>query len=169
MARVRIAFQKKNYKNSNILGKIFSILIRIWTLSKYFHTNILIDDTVYDMQFNGLFRYHISVMNKELFDIIEIPNELTNDINFKKAMNKLDVLHANGVKYDWSGILFSQFLWFIRKHSERRYFCSELTMYFLFGLIIDDDITIRFKNKSHHYCPKRVFNTLKNILKRGDI
>lgn len=168
---VQIAFQKKNYKDSHFLGKLFSVLIRLWTFSKYFHTNIIIGDTVYDLQSDGLYKYDIKYMDETLFDIITIPKELymNRPENLNDGIKFLNMLLNNKVEYDWSGIFFSQFLWFIRRHSVRRYFCSEMAIKFIYIIIEERNKVKHIFTKEHHYCPKRVFGTVKNIIRRSVI
>ena len=111
---VKIAFFKGN-------GTYRDFLIRYWTKSPYSHTEFIRSDgTSHSNDRKHLFsRIAILEFTSNDWDIFEfcLPIEIVNKIE-QRQLSKI------GTKYDWKGIIFSQFFkwgW----HSSQRWFCSK--------------------------------------------
>ena len=122
--KIIIALQKKPYKiNWKIM--LYVNAIKIWTRSKYFHSEIIIDDKkissypergVEIYQFNNSFDF-------EHFDYFEIdvPN-LTQEQEKVLWPYLYDQLHTG---YDWKGIFLSQ-VFKLGVNNPTEWFCSEI-------------------------------------------
>lgn len=115
MKKVYIAFAKD--------GLILGTGIKLWTLGKYSHCELIIDGV--SMSAGGMensVRSKIIDYNKnpKKWDLYEVAVPEGGIDKIKKFFSETDKL-----KYDYKGIALSQFLWFFNKHDKDRYFCSE--------------------------------------------
>ena len=111
---IQLAFYKGN-------DTVIDVAIQNWSKSKYSHVEIVIDNTFYSSspRDGGVRKKNINV-NHDNWDFltIQISDEL-----YIHAMNVFN--EAEGMDYDWIGILFSQIM-YIPIHHLYKYFCSEL-------------------------------------------
>lgn len=125
---IQVAF----YKGS---GSVFSKLIKIWTRSEYSHTELVIDG-------NWITSYPSKgVLNRRLQD--------TSDFNINEwdiitidqyEYSSVSILYRyltdqSSCKYDWFGIIFSQFFK-IGYNQDDKWFCSELVTKLLQILLV---------------------------------
>lgn len=112
-------------------------LIRLWTWSKYSHTEIIIDGTWYSSSpRDGGARAKIINFNPDHWDFEEI------QINRDWALQVFEQYEGKG--YDFTGILFSHVLPF-GWHCKKRVFCSELNAKMR-----------QLPKDPHWYSPKRI-------------
>lgn len=156
MKQIFLAYQYKMPKGNGVPATLFAKAIQLWTRSKYFHCNIIIDGYVYFMGVDGLDIYHISQENKECYEFVEIPEHYISKYFIDNTILFLEEVKYHKVKYDWSGILLSQVFPF-KRHSRRRYFCSELCAVCLSMLLSDDGIRNKLIGKEHLFSPKDLY------------
>lgn len=113
---MKIAFQKRD-------TRVFAWLIKLWTLSKYSHCEIVFSNGVAFSSHvaNGGTRF-ISFLSPSprVWDFIEISTSPQEEAELRVWCQ--DELNC---KYDWLGIFFSQVLPLRREHPNR-WFCSEV-------------------------------------------
>lgn len=135
--------------------KVMTLAVMIWTLGKYSHCELIKtnghDDDPSQWEwysasaFNeGIVRKKTIAIKEKNWDIFDLP-EFDEDKAFDFIATQF------GKKYDWTGILLSQFLPF-GKHSRKKWFCSEICRKGLYegGLIKGSD-------KHHAYSPNKLF------------
>ena len=99
-------------------GGWFNKAIRFWTKSDYSHCEIIINGTWYSSSHtDGGVRSRVISGESGNWDIYVLDGE--------EYLAELVFDMANGLKYDWFGIVFSQILPF-GLQANKRYFCSEL-------------------------------------------
>lgn len=110
MYKVQLAFYKGE-------GNIVDKAIRLWTRSKYSHVELVI----------GEYWYSTSPRLKKLTKRVVYPNPDHWDyISVELSIDEVEKLYnrTKDAKYDWFGIVFSQFFPF-KLHTNKRWFCSE--------------------------------------------
>lgn len=108
---MQIAFYKAR-------GNFYDLLVRIATLSKYSHCELVIDGTCFSSspRDNGVRKKKID-LNSADWDLIDLPEYLDK----QQAINWFN--QHIGQKYDWSGAIRSASLF--GKNKQNRWFCSE--------------------------------------------
>jgi hypothetical protein len=105
---------------------IISNLIKLWTIGSYSHVELVIDGMSYTagVSENAIRCKYIDYKKESnIWDVYEL--DMTDEqikvmLQFYKD--------TEGRKYDFKGIVLSQFLWFVNKDDKDRYFCSEWTL-----------------------------------------
>ena len=136
--KVTLAFYKA-------FGKPWDWLVRLVTLSRYSHVEIVLDDRtlISASPRDGGVRIKRLTPNPSHWDFVTV--ELK-----KTGMSRLDLLEMAGVKkYDWLGAIFAPVRW-LKTEDPKRWFCSELVACYL-GL----------ENPSK-YTPGRLYRKVKN-------
>ena len=114
---------KKN-ENKGFFSKIYAALIKIWTCSKYFHSEIIIDN------------YWISSYPGCGVELHQLESDFSKDWDYfkvvvptlTKAQEKIFWNYIKDQKdtgYDWKGIFFSQIFKF-GINNNKKWFCSEI-------------------------------------------
>jgi hypothetical protein len=113
---LKIAFRKKG-------SSIYSRLIRVWTMGKYSHAEILFPDgrSFSSDEADGGTRWRDGVMGPDEWDFLEVP------CNALQVTRVVDFCNAeNGCEYDMVGIGFSFLPVPVGWQSSSRWFCSEI-------------------------------------------
>lgn len=98
-------------------GDLTDKAIRLWTDSKYSHVELIIDGIWYSTSPRDLcVRAKRIVANAEHWDFV--------DVEIDRLSVEALYTNTKGAKYDWLGIILSQFLP-LDIHSRKRWFCSE--------------------------------------------
>lgn len=99
-------------------GNFYDFVVRLFTLSKYSHCELVIDGISYSSspRDNGV-RSKVIDFNPEHWDIIEVNADKQKALDF---FNK-----ELGKKYDWRGAIKSV-VPFLIKNDPNRWFCSEI-------------------------------------------
>ena len=137
--KIIISFQKKLYK-VNWFEKLYIKAIKLWTKSKYFHTEIIFSNkrisaytntgvNVYYFENNFDFKhfdyYEINVLEPTSYQEMLIWNYINEQIE---------------TGYDWNGIFFSQ-IFRLGINNPNKWFCSEIVVkilqLFLFEPVLD--------------------------------
>lgn len=105
-------------------GVAFGELIKLWTLGKYAHCEVVVGAQSYSA--TGV---EGKVRNK-LINFFDKPNKW--DIYRVRNLNSdaykiVEEFYENtqGMKYDYKGVIFSQLMSIFNMHDEDKYFCSE--------------------------------------------
>jgi hypothetical protein len=101
---------------------IISNLIKLWTIGSYSHVELVIDGMSYTagVSENAIRCKYIDYKKESnIWDVYEL--DMTDEqikvmLQFYKD--------TEGRKYDFKGIVLSQFLWFVNKDDKDRYSCS---------------------------------------------
>ena len=122
-------------------------LIRLWTRSKYSHTELVIDDLWYSSSpRDGEVRIKYITPKPGHWDFIEI------DVTKEQKENMLNFFNSQiGKKYDFKGIFLSQVLPFNIQDPEK-WFCSEIDSK---ALIIS--YVLKTSKPAQWYSPERLF------------
>lgn len=142
-----VAFYKAEY------GDWKDKLIAWWTGYKYSHTELILDSTWYSSspRSNKVRVKHIDMDYK--WDYVKI--DVDKDDIVKAKLFLYDEL---GKKYDWKGIVLTQ-VFPLQKHSNNRWFCSELCAQVLINVGVLDS-----KHKAHWYSPGLLHDALDSKL-----
>jgi hypothetical protein len=98
-------------------GNIVDRAIRLWTRSKYSHVELVIEDMWYSTSPREMEVKARRILAKEAnWDYVEVDVDELSVASLYAA--------TKGAKYDWTGIVLSQFLP-LDIHSRKRFFCSE--------------------------------------------
>lgn len=121
---MELALYKGEFK-STFLNRIFNILIKWWTKSKYSHVELVIKHGenpknwrwISSENFIGV-RSKLIQYNPDNWDFIKLTN--------LNEQDTLDFLNDKiGAKYDWKGIFLSN-IFKLEQHDVDKWFCSEL-------------------------------------------
>ena len=143
---IRIAFYKG--RGETFKERLVSGAIRIWTRSEYSHVELIHMQDEEDSESwtwftsspidGGVVIRKMESYNPESWDIYRI--------HTLGCMKSFDFIQSQiNKKYDWFGIVFSQFL-SLGEHNKRRWFCSEIvrkSLAYCPATDIEDD-------KNHH-------------------
>jgi len=146
---LKVLFYHTNPKGTTFIDNI----IKWWTGSKYYHTEIIIDNRILVGAQAGEGVYIKEVIDKpELYDIIELDIHAT-----AKQITIIEnwVNSLVGKKYDYLGIIMSQILP-ARIDSPNRWFCSELSTKILQLFVVKQVITLTPNMVS----PGKLYNTI---------
>ena len=108
---VQLAFYKAD-------GSIYDKAIRVWTRSKYSHTELVVDEKCYSSsgRDDGVREKEID-LDSEKWDVVDLHNIESIDVwNF--------FYKTRECRYDYLGIFLSQFLP-LKLHNKQKWFCSE--------------------------------------------
>ena len=147
--RLYVAFSKKK-KTTVDYG------IAGWTMGQYVHVELVLNGESYSSSApdGGVRKKYISYENKAWWDIYEVKGEY--DIENVRKFFEL----TNGAKYDFKGILLSQFLFSVNKEDSTRFFCSEwveVALRLTLGLGEKNKLFL----KGYKFSPNRLFTYLK--------
>ena len=140
---IKIAFFKGQ---SGFLHKV----IRWWTKSKYSHAELIMPDGKTWISISPFLSSRVESREKEVVDNPDDWDYLTFDLNWREPVRKyqlsqLDkfINETTGCKYDWIGMLLSQFCPYLIKRRDKWY-CSEWIAHALVNsrIIMWDDIKI---------------------------
>ena len=120
---IKVAF----YKGS---GDFFNRVVKWWTKSPYSHAELILPDGVTWISISPFLTSKVSARQKEEWD-----SEAWEFIEIEVDQQQLDVIqefyeYTKGCKYDWFGMLLSQFLPFHIKR-KGKWYCSEWIAYAL--------------------------------------
>ena len=123
---IKIAFYKGS--GSSLLLKATNLLIKVWTMGKYSHCELIISDSKSDRWYSisgmglGIIRRNSNYQYVDSeWDIYSVNTEASDG-----ELEKLLILEM-GKKYDWVGIFFCQ-IFSINMEDPKRWFCSEYCM-----------------------------------------
>jgi len=140
---IKVAFYKGN---SGRLHKI----IRWWTKSKYSHAELIMPDGKTWISISPFLTSRVSARCRDVIENPEMWDYLTFDLNWRQPVQEYQasqlqkfISETTGCKYDWIGMLLSQFGPFLIKRRDRWY-CSEWIAHALVNsrIIMWDDIRI---------------------------
>ena len=127
---IKVAFYKGN---SGRLHKI----IRWWTKSKYSHAELIMPDGKTWISISPFLTSRVSARCRDVIENPEMWDYLTFDLNWRQPVQEYQasqlqkfISETTGCKYDWIGMLLSQFGPFLIKRRDRWY-CSEWIAYAL--------------------------------------
>lgn len=148
MNTVQVAF----YKGTSV----FDNIIKFWTKSKYSHVELIIDGiwvTSSPGEGGVVKRYPSTIpdFNINDYDIYTLDCKYYNE----DILHKYIYLQLN-CKYDWKGIIFSQFFT-LGYNESNKWFCSELVTKLLQILLIEDILDLQPNKVS----PGKLYNCLK--------
>lgn len=118
MRKVKLAFYKG-------LGRPWDWLVRLATLSRYSHVEIVLPDGTWvsSSPRDGGVRVKRITPNPERWDFIEVP---CGQCRAETALLRVSAF----AKYDWLGAVFAPFRW-IKAENPSRWFCSELAAWYM--------------------------------------
>ena len=140
---IKVAFYKGNP------GRLHKI-IRWWTKSKYSHAELIMPDNKTWISISPFLTSRVSARCRDVIENPEMWDYLTFNLNWRKPVREYQVAQlqkfvseTTGCKYDWIGMLLSQFGPFLIKRRDRWY-CSEWIAHALVNsrIIMWDDIRI---------------------------
>jgi len=118
---IKVAFYKGK-------GTWMDLCVRFWTRSIYSHVELVVFDsgdfppTIISSSGRDdgvrFKEYSIEKLNSEKWDLIDVSEKIDDESLAYFSVNKL------GKRYDYKGILLSQFLP-LKRHGKNKYFCSE--------------------------------------------
>jgi hypothetical protein len=112
-------------------------LIKFWTKSQYSHVEILVEGFSYDANTElGLRKYKRESYDLGQWDVISLDVEFSVE-NFGKI--ERFIKNQIGLKYDWRGIFFSQFV-NMGIDSDTKWFCSEFVTKILQLFLIEETL-----------------------------
>lgn len=151
------------HSGDTLLEKLINYSVRFWTQSKYSHTELIDDRAGYDDPSTWIWHSADSYQNRVRAENIKFVPEHWEvyDVVVKTGFQKVMADNAYGItdtwigaKYDYLGILLSQFIP-MNVHSKTRWFCSELCHALLkHSYVIHDTIP------SNLVSPRRLFEIL---------
>ncbi len=149
---MKIAFYKG--KSQNFLNLMQQVGIRIWTLGKYSHVELIDSDDYW----YGATSYNPGGTTKRQFehkvknwDIIELPTAF----NYQPA--RIFLNSTLDLEYDWRGIIWSQFIP-MNNHNPDQYFCSEWAAKALKHV---PEIDFHLTKYSFQYSPNSLYREIK--------
>lgn len=142
-----------SYK-SRKYATVFDWLIRLWTVSKYSHSEIIIGTSRYaSIPNKGVCKINKNIVDSEAWD----KQEFT--VTKEQADKAKEFIKAQlGKKYDWKAI-FLTFIFPFKSHTSNKWFCSELVA----ATINTMGMSLRFNRPSRVH-PKKLYNTVKRYL-----
>lgn len=149
--QVKLAFQHSLKDSASIRNIIETKAIQLWTRSKYFHVEIIIDNVWISSgpTYGGVYLKELKPLNVNSYDYINIDVDVSNE-QLEKLFKFLEAQEGSG--YDWSGIIFSQTFDF-NTHNGVKWFCSEIVAEILKRL------GVKLDKYSNQYSPKDLFDT----------
>jgi len=126
MTKIRLVSFHSTKKNWSIFNKVAPALIKLWTRSKYYHTELLIGNLrISSFTKNGVKVDRVNLLVYDRF-IKNIATTLDVQIDQSSVTSMIDFAGTQiGMQYDWKGIVFSQFLPLKIEDKDKR-FCSEV-------------------------------------------
>lgn len=148
MARVKVIFYKGE-------GDFFDKLIRLWTLSKYSHSEIIIDNyRATSLPNIGVVRINKSLYSDEVWDTLEF------DITEEQAVRAKEFIKSQlGKEYDWKAI-FLTFIFPFKSQNPDKWFCSEFVAKVINVMQLP---FIKFPKVSK-VSPSTLFNELRKVI-----
>ena len=157
--QIKIAF----YKGSphSYLHRI----IRWWTSSKYSHAELIMPDNKTWISISPFLSSRVAKRTRETIENPEDWEYLTFDLSWRKPVYEYQadqlgkfITETTGCKYDWTGMLLSQFGPYLIKHRDKWY-CSEWIAHALVNsrIIMWDDICIY---ETPDLSPGKLYNIL---------
>jgi len=132
---VKVLFYHTNPDGNSTIDK----LIKWWTNSKYYHTEIIIDNITTVGAISGTGVYIVDpVDTPEYYDVVNLELHAT-ATQLTIVRNWID--GVAGSKYDYLGIIMSQILP-ARIDSPKKWFCSELSTKILQLLVVKQVISL---------------------------
>lgn len=126
------------------MDKLITGSIQKWTDSKYFHAELVLDNTWVSATFtNNVKLYPLRPLNTDDWDYIELPKTVLTKEQYEKFYEYLD--SQLNAEYDWKGIWLSQAVR-LNSHSEGKWFCSELVAKLLQMLYIEKTLNLEPNN-----------------------
>ena len=147
--KVILALQHTLQHGSSIRNHLETKIVQLWSWSKYFHSEIIIDNNWISSgpSHGGVYIHKLQPLRKE-YDYIEI------EVDAKKLESVMKFIESQlGSEYDWTGV----FLLGLNSnaHNESKWFCSEICAEILlrFG--------VKLKLASNQYTPNGLRKELK--------
>jgi hypothetical protein len=121
--KIKIAFYKGE-------GELVNRLVRWWTKSPYSHAELILPDDVTWVGISPFLKSEVSARRKEITNLSD-----WDFIEFEITSQQNDIImqfyeETKGNKYDWFGMMASQFIPFVVKQ-KGRWYCSEWIAYAL--------------------------------------
>ena len=141
--QIKIAFYKGDPRR---LHRI----IRWWTKSKYSHAELVMPDGESWISISPFLSSKVAIRQKKAIENLEQWDFLSFDLNWREPVKEYQLAQLNkfisdtlGCKYDWIGMLLSQFGPFLIKRRDKWY-CSEWIAHALVNsrIVMWDDIRI---------------------------
>ena len=144
MTKVKLVSYKKFSSSWDFFIKIACVLIQVWTRSKYFHTELIIDNK----RITSDTRYCVVIRNNIDYDEIKKYADVkTIMVEDKYIGDMLKYAYTQGDKeYDWKGIFLTQFLP-LNKQDQNKWFCTEICASIL------EKSQLKFDLEPHQYNP----------------
>lgn len=149
---IKLAFQKKLGKNASLAEHIAAKGIQWYTKSEYFHVEVIIDNKWISSgpSYGGVYIHDLEPLDEYTYEYIEI------DIDGRKSRNVMRFIERQiGTKYDWAGIVLSQFF-HTNADDKNKWFCSELVAEILklYGELPEE-------SKTNSYSPEDIYQAFK--------
>lgn len=148
--KLTVAFKHK--LSDKFMTRMKQKIIQKWTKSKYFHTEVIIDDEWIESDNDiGVIRHKLQPL-KESYDYITI--EVKDCPVNKEAVDSF-IDSQMGAKYDWTGIYMSQVLKLGIDRADQ-WFCSEFIVKILQIMSVEQMLYVKPQNIS----PQALFELL---------
>jgi len=152
---ITLAFEHEIDKDKPLLTRLAAKGVQIWTKSKYYHVEIIIDGIWYSSRTDhGLRPLKLKPLSKA-YDYYTIDTEISNKslCNFKRFVKSNE-----NTGYDWLGILLAQFLPFTIDNKDK-WFCSEVVTKILQILDVYEVIDV----EPHRISPEDLYRLVQKI------
>ena len=151
------AFKKKIDPDAYWYVKVSEWSVQKWTKSEYYHVEVFFDGFWYGIGTKGIHKFPVRPLSDK-YDYVTLEIETS-----KKQLELIRTFFNIETKYDWKGIIFSQFLP-MGINSVENWFCSEYLAKMLQILLVE---TLLFVHP-HMISPQGLYVLIQNLEERVD-